>query len=74
MNSYQDAVIFLEKLGLKSRKDWNNYIEGKFKGLQKPATIPDDPEQYYENIGWVSWNHFFSANKFRKKSVEKRKI
>jgi hypothetical protein len=49
--SFEQARIFAQSLGLKTRKEWNEYcISGK-----KPEDIPSSPEIYREWAGIGNW-------------------
>ncbi len=45
---YKEAKQFVEKLGLKSYKEWLEYC----KSGNKPETIPAKPSDVYKNKGW----------------------
>lgn len=59
---YNEARVKLASFKLKTRKDWQKLIGGEnHKGLTLPEGIPEDPETYYKDRGWKSWNDFFSV-------------
>ena len=43
--SYEEAKLFVHKLGIKSQQEWWDYV----KTGNKPANIPYNPERYYKN-------------------------
>ena len=49
---FEDARLFVSKLGLKNERDWRNYR----KSGNKPADIPSNPEKVYKENGWTSWS------------------
>jgi len=51
--SFEDSKIFVHKLGLKSRKEWDEYC----KSGKKPLDIPNYPRSPYKNKwkGWKDW-------------------
>lgn len=75
-NTYNEAVLAVRKLGIKTR---NEYISQKM--YKKDSLLPSDPEKRYTNHGWVDWYHFlgteapsiYSYNE-AKQSVSKLKI
>ncbi|CDZ79871.1 hypothetical protein BN1013_00371 [Candidatus Rubidus massiliensis] len=58
--SYELARSFTRKLGLRSRKEWRFYCEGRFSPV-KPDDIPAKPDGTYKNEGWISWADFLGA-------------
>lgn len=55
---FKDARLFVLKLGLKNRTDWNSYC----KNGKKPADIPADPRRTYKNNGWISWRNWLGTD------------
>lgn len=59
--SYDEAVKFVHKLGLKGQTDWQDYCRGKLKKLPpRPNDIPISPERVYQDVfqdkgGWGAW-------------------
>jgi superfamily II DNA or RNA helicase len=47
---FNEAREYVTSLGLKSRKEWREYINSG----KKPADIPDSPRYTYRNSGWIS--------------------
>lgn len=50
--SYFDAKEFVNKLNIKSIREWYKYCKT---GLL-PDDIPNDPRSKYKNKGWISWS------------------
>ncbi len=50
---YEEAVIFVKSLSLKSRKEWLDYSKTK-----RASNIPASPDKTYKNNGWISWGEF----------------
>jgi len=48
--SYEEARVFVHKLGLKSGADWKKYSQS----TQRPDNIPTTPARSYKDSGWVS--------------------
>ena len=59
--SFEEAREFARGLGLKMRKDWKRYC----KSVEKPDDIPNYPDIHYKYKGWVDWNDFLGAIKYR---------
>jgi len=55
--SYEQAKEFVQKLGLKSQKEWIDYI----KSGNKPNNIPSYPYSTYKNKGWLSFGDFLGT-------------
>jgi hypothetical protein len=49
--SFEEARAFVRALGLKSGKEWKTYCRSG----KKPANIPNVPNLFYADKGWVSW-------------------
>lgn len=47
---FEEARIFVHKLGLKTIYDWYEYCKLK----KRPKNIPSNPETYYKDKGWIS--------------------
>jgi predicted helicase len=52
--SYEDAHQYASRLKLKKSSDWFKY----FKSNNRPIDIPAQPQHFYKDKGWVSWNKF----------------
>ena len=57
--SYDQAILIIHKLKLKSQKDWYSYLKSK----KKPNNIPSAPSSYYQNKGWTSWGDWLGTGK-----------
>ena len=53
--NFEDAKKYVQKLGIKSLKEWNNYAKA---GGHKPDDIPYKPQRTYLNKGWKGWADF----------------
>jgi hypothetical protein len=50
---YQTAQRFVQALGLKSQKEWIEYIKDEMPSLPpKPPNLPGNPERVYKGKGW----------------------
>jgi len=65
---FNEARAFVQKLNLKGRNDWRNYL----KSGQNPINIPNHPERTYKDNGWYGFgdlvgtgNIKYSERKFR---------
>jgi hypothetical protein len=47
---FVEARVFVHKLGIKNRNEWNEYC----KSGKKPDNLPNAPEQKYKHDGWIS--------------------
>lgn len=55
----KDAIEYVQKnLDVKSKLEWRKLVlDGKI-----PNNIPNRPERYYRNRGWMSWNGFLGTD------------
>jgi hypothetical protein len=64
--SYEEAKEFVSKLGIKTTKQWKDYV----KSGKKPNNIPSNLNRIYKNKGWVSMGEFLGTGnvhvRFRK--------
>jgi len=52
--SYEEARVFVHRLGLRTRKEYRTYCRGEFPDKPvKPNDIPTNPETVYEDSGWI---------------------
>ncbi|MDG1036912.1 MAG: DEAD/DEAH box helicase family protein [Crocinitomicaceae bacterium] len=52
---FDSAKKFVHKLNLKSRSEWEKYVNGEFIKLPElPLDIPKTPHYVYKNNGWIS--------------------
>ena len=57
--SFEKARIFARSLKLKSKRDWADYLKGKFPGLPaRPSDIPAAPQDFYRYWGWSGFPDF----------------
>lgn len=68
--TFDQARVFARKLGLKSRKDWNEFCRGNLTSAETlPIDIPAAPQSAYINKGWSGWGDWLGtgtlAPKFR---------
>jgi exonuclease I len=70
--SYEDAVIFVRKLGLNSYTEWKIYCKNEITALPiRPDNIPIAPNELYKNNGWTNWNDFLSdSNDLRRRVIK----
>ncbi len=59
---FQEARAFVNKLELKSVKEWSQYCKGEFQEkLVKPDDIPTNPNQAYEEKDWAGWGDWLGT-------------
>ena len=59
-----DAKSFVQKLKLKSKTEWYQYIKGEIKGKPTlPMEIPRNPSTSYSKDGWISWPDWLGTSK-----------
>ena len=56
---YDEAKRYIQKLRIKSNKEWRAFL----KSGNKPDDIPTTPERVYANSGWVSWGEWFGTGR-----------
>jgi hypothetical protein len=57
--SFESARKFVQKLGLKNRKEWQEY----YKSGKKPEDIPGNPNLVYKNKGWESMGNWLGTGR-----------
>jgi len=63
--TYENAQLFVEELGLKTAKDWRNYLQGAYPHLPPlPPDIPKKPDTIYAE--WSGWPIFLGAKMINK--------
>lgn len=68
---YNEALIFVRNLKLKTRTDWYNYCLGTLIHLPiLPIDIPKTPNIVYKEIGWKNWGEWLGTGNI---STKKRK-
>lgn len=55
--SFEDALDYVQGLGLKNQKEWWAYS----KSGKKPYDIPASPHTYYRGLGWISFGHWLGT-------------
>ena len=59
-----DAKSFVQKLKLKSKTEWYQYIKGEIKDKPiLPIEIPRNPSTSYAKDGWISWPDWLGTGK-----------
>ena len=56
---FEKAREFVRGLGLKSQKEWREYLTSK----SKPYNITSKPERVYQNVGWISFKDWIGTLK-----------
>lgn len=59
--SFEDARGLARGLGLKSKKEWNEYRK------IRPENIPSAPDRAYNDNGWISWGDWLGTGNTHKK-------
>jgi len=54
--TYEEASKKIQKLDIKTRKEWINYTGER-------GDIPICPNKVFKNNGWINWNHFLRGGK-----------
>lgn len=63
--SYEEAKVFIHKLGLRNYADWKAYLAGQLKELPlKPKDIPANPAGVYKGKGWIGIGDWLGTNAF----------
>jgi hypothetical protein len=55
--SFEEAREFVRGLGLKSNREWREYLRSG----KKPADIPAGPDRIYFNDGWDGWGDWLGS-------------
>jgi hypothetical protein len=58
--SFLEARKFARGLKLKSIEEWNVFAKSE----SRPQFIPEDPELFYKDNGWLGWNDFLGIKKW----------
>jgi hypothetical protein len=56
--SFKKARVFVRDLGLKSIREWCDYVRSG----KKPDDIPHMPHKFYANDGWAGWRDWLGVN------------
>lgn len=59
--TFEKTKKFVQKLNLKSRKEWDVYFK-KHKQKMVLCDFPSSPQNVYKDAGWVSWPDFLGKN------------
>ncbi|MDC0154587.1 hypothetical protein OAJ02_07670, partial [Nitrosopumilus sp.] len=62
---FEDAKLFVKKIGLTSQNEWNVYC----KSGKKPIDIPNAPAYAYKNKGWTTWGDFLGTGRIATQDV-----
>ena len=65
---FESAKKFVQKLELKSAKEWTEYR----KSGNKPEDIPSNPHQTYKNNGWISMGDWLGTNSISNQDLSKQ--
>ncbi|MFN5183970.1 MAG: DEAD/DEAH box helicase family protein [Bacteroidota bacterium] len=67
---FSEAKKFVQKLGLKTGKEWQSYC----KSGKKPSNIPGKPERVYSKSGWVNIGDFLGTGNISNQKREYMKF
>lgn len=71
--TFGEAREFVRGLCIKGPIEWRLYSQGKLAGREKkPNDIPLNPNQYYKNEGWISWDDWLGVRKVTSHSKKER--
>lgn len=60
---FKEARKLARSLGLKSAREWFQYLKGEIKDKSvKPEGIPTNPHQVYKNKGWMGWGNWLGKS------------
>ncbi len=60
--SYAEAQALVQRLGLKTQKQWRAWRRGDRPDLPPVlADHPSSPNETYRNLGWTTWGEFFGT-------------
>jgi hypothetical protein len=63
---FEEARMFVRKLGLKSQSQWRLYRHGQIPGISsKPDDIPSNPERTYKNTGYAGMGDWLGTGNRR---------
>ena len=57
--TYDECKVLVHPLNMKTNKDWRDYC----KSGNRSKNIPSNPDQTFENHGWVSWSDWLGYKK-----------
>jgi hypothetical protein len=59
---FSEARAFARNLGLRSRSEWETFVEGTLEsGVKRPLDIPKRPDQSYKKRGWQGWGDWLNC-------------
>ncbi len=59
---FDEARIFVQKLGLKNNADWRKYCSGELPQVDfLPRDIPSNPDKTYIKSGWISYGDWLGT-------------
>ena len=59
---FEDAHQFARSLGLKTRKEWRQYVKAAIANKPaKPSHIPAHPDGIYKTKGWQGWKFWLGT-------------
>lgn len=73
IKSFEDARKYISQLGLKSKKDWEDYTSGRLKNIigELPSDIPKDPQlRYRKNLIPWNWNYWLGISDLQEKWLD----
>lgn len=56
--TYEESKSLLKPINIKTKTDWSNYLKSNLRSYN----IPSNPNTYYLNKGWISWEDFFGVS------------
>ena len=59
---FNEALVFVRRLSLKSFKEWTAYSRGDLK-IKRPANIPSAPNINYRKNGWTNWGDWLGTGR-----------
>ncbi len=62
---FREARAHARSLELKSREEWDRYIEGEDQDL--PWNIPPNPDEIYRYLGWKGWDDWLGVAREKEK-------
>jgi hypothetical protein len=68
--SFLDARKFVQGLGLKKSKEWEEYR----KSCNKPDDIPTHPDVTYKNKGWISYRNWIGISETMRSFEDAKKF
>ena len=63
--TFNEARLFARNLKLKTIDDWKKFSSSK----NKPQYIPENPDSYYKNNGWIDYNDWLNIKNDKKSNI-----